>query len=185
MKRPRRTLRCAIAAIVLAVPSGCSDDRDNSRRWAQERRATATPTVPFLLLRSPGWTLTGGATADDFPGGLEFGGIWTTSYESWPEPNRSVGAAMMIAQPDRGLRALASELGTVSDVTINGDPGVGVEENSPQDGHFIATHVLWKIDSYVAWFTVYDTRLTNAVAIARGLDRVEQPQWHRAVDRAD
>lgn len=33
-------------------------------------------------------------------------------------------------------------------------------------GHFIATHVLWPVDSYVAWFTVYETRPVNAVAIA-------------------
>lgn len=91
----------------------------------------------------------------------------------------------MIATPDRGVKALASQLGTVHDVEIKGSPAVAVEEHSQQDGHFIATHVLWAVDSYVAWFTVYDTRRANAVPIADGFVRVNEAEWRAAVDRAD
>ncbi len=185
MGRRRRTVVYGVAALVIVLAAGCSDDRHDARSSGREASSTGKGAFPYLLLRAPGWSINGGATAEESPGELAFGGVWTTSYESRAEPNRSVGAAMMMAKPDLGVRALASQLGTVHDVEIKGTPAVAVEEYSPQYGDFIATHVLWPIDSYVAWFTAYETRRVNAVAIADGFVRVNEAEWRAAVDRGD
>ena len=142
--------------------------------------------MPYLLLREEGWSLDGAATSSSFPGGLPFGGIWTASYEAWPQPNRSVSAALMIARPDRSPRDIADDVGArPSNVTINGAPGVAVEEHGIPDGHLIATHVIWSVGPYVAWFTVHEVGEAAAVSIAQRLVPVTEAEWRAAADRAN
>ena len=201
MVRRFGTFRWTLGVMVLAGALGCSDGSDRAGTpvsGAQSSESApgvgtsvhrdASPTdvsAPYLLLRAPGWFLKG-ATEGSFPGAPSFGGIWTTSYESRPEPNRSVGAALMIARPERTPDELAARLGeSATEVTIMGSPGVVVEEHSPQDGHFIATHVLWDLGTLVAWLTVYEVHQPEALMIARSVVSVSEPEWRAAVDRAN
>lgn len=92
---------------------------------------------------------------------------------------------MMIAKPDQTISELASGFGEAAlDIRVKGIPGLAVEERSSQDGHFIATHVLWTIGSHVAWFTAYEIRRSDAAALAEGFDIVTEAEWRAAADQA-
>lgn len=145
--------------------------------------SSASGLTPYLLLDADGWVLEGGATAGSLPGGLPRGGLWTLAYVRRPEPNRSIGASLMVARPNQPARQLASESGApLTDVRVDGVAGVAFEEHSPQDGHLVATHVLWDVGGFVAWFTIYEIRQDEAVDIAQHSVTVTEAEWHSTVD---
>jgi hypothetical protein len=185
-----RAISAAAAAIVLLF-AGCGKETQ-PKGAASEGTTTTAPTssaqpVPFFLFHADGWTLEGGIDSGPMvEAGAPLGMKWNASYESWPEPNHEVGGALGVYDPPQGdARELANLLteNNAHAVSFGGHPAYAGEERNT-DGTFTASHITWDSGDYVVTFTVYETRVDEAVALAAHVTPATKAQWDAEMNAA-
>ncbi len=184
MRGIRLFLTFAAATLALA---GCGDGDatvEGSSSAQTTSRATADQPVPYFLFHADSWAPDGGVTEGPALAGEPINVKWTASYKSFPAPNREIGAALAVANPTKGgARELSAVVvRRVSEVVVNGVAAFAGEELSGEN--LIASHVMWDADGFVVLFTVYETKVSDAVELAKNVASATKEQWDSEMKKA-
>jgi len=181
----RLLLTLVAASLALA---GCGDgdatvEGASSTTQTIARRTDDQP-VPYFLFHANSWAPDGGVTEGPALAGEPINAKWIGSYKSFPAPNREIGAALTLANPSKGgARELSALLvRQVSEVVVNGTSAFAGEELSGEN--LIATHVMWDADDFVVVFTVYETKLSDVVELAKNVASATKEQWDSEMKKA-
>lgn len=180
MARGRLVALVLVGAVMLG---GCGDGQQKPNATASTTSTTTPATtgpLPYVVFEANGWSLT---DAMDQPLPVEdpFRLKWSVSYTNWPSPNVQRNAALAVADPSFGdANQTASLLGESRKIELAARVAYVVEEMGT-DGHLISTHVMWDLDGYIAWLTLYDTAAAEAEKLAANVRAVTKEQWYQAM----